>query len=64
MANTYRVKLIATTEVEVEATSYSEAERLARKQLDPDVDWDSTDVEQIWPKPEVKREQNHYRNNR
>jgi hypothetical protein len=61
---TYLVKFAATIEVEIEATSYSEAERLAKTQLDPDVDWDSTDVEQIWPKPEVRSGKDHHRNNR
>lgn len=48
---TYLVKFEATTEVEVEADSYSSAIRAGRRQLDPDVDWDSTDVKQLWPTP-------------
>lgn len=40
----WMVKFKAETEVDVEANTAGEAQRLARKQLDPDTDWDETET--------------------
>ena len=41
----YMVKFVAEAEVEVEAETEAEAKQKARKQLDPDVNWDLLGIE-------------------
>jgi hypothetical protein len=43
----FEVTWTATAHVEVEAADEKAARRLSRQQLDPDVDWDFENIEEI-----------------
>jgi hypothetical protein len=47
MLNTYHVTFKAVETVEVEATDYQQAAKLARKQLSPNLDWEILDTENL-----------------